>query len=367
MKKQLFLFLTLLVSLFACKTDAYEVSSSTYKVVGEIESVYDLRSGGKGHIEGTGEYDANERVSVRVVPEQGYKVEGIYFRYSGSTYDQTNFPREKSRMLALSSHSFLVKGDITVIAVISSSLQISERIEVRVGETVRTPISGGKSPYIATPADDKISVKVEGSEVVVTGERVGESSVRVTDANGISKTIIVVVRPGSFDIEVPSEGVILYTKSPDNTKQLTISGGSGNFSAVAGNGHLRAEIVSGKLSLTGLTRGISLVTVRDQEHSTERQLSVKVYEHLVLDKETVVVKQGASAIVNIVEGERSYEISSNPDATYAIANLVGTTVTIEGKRVGTTTFVIKDQVTQEVKTVTVRVEDNDDDVDIIVE
>ena len=71
-------------------------------------------------------------------------------------------------------------------------------VEVIVGEETVVKVSGGETPYKATPADDKVEAKVDGANITVKGLKVGNTTVKVTDKNGLETSLAVKVNEDPY-------------------------------------------------------------------------------------------------------------------------------------------------------------------------
>lgn len=74
-----------------------------------------------------------------------------------------------------------------------------DSVEAIVGEEAVVKVSGGEAPYKATPADKTIvEATVEGSDVTVKALKEGNTTVKVTDKNGLEATIAVTVKKDPY-------------------------------------------------------------------------------------------------------------------------------------------------------------------------
>lgn len=68
-------------------------------------------------------------------------------------------------------------------------------VEVTVGAEAVVKVSGGETPYKATPADDKVEATVNGSDIKIKGVKEGNTTVKVADKKGVEASVAVVVKP----------------------------------------------------------------------------------------------------------------------------------------------------------------------------
>lgn len=72
-------------------------------------------------------------------------------------------------------------------------------VEILVGETATVKVSGGATPYTVEAASETIAdVSVEGSDITIEGLAEGNTTVKVTDNNGLEGTITVAVQEDPY-------------------------------------------------------------------------------------------------------------------------------------------------------------------------
>lgn len=72
-------------------------------------------------------------------------------------------------------------------------------VEVFIDEEVVVKVSGGEAPYEATPVNDEFAeAAVSGSEITIKGVKEGNTTVKVTDKNGLEATIAVEVKEDPY-------------------------------------------------------------------------------------------------------------------------------------------------------------------------
>ncbi|SCD19362.1 hypothetical protein PSM36_0532 [Proteiniphilum saccharofermentans] len=113
-------------------------------------------------------------------------------------------------------------------------------VEVIIGEEDAVKVSGGVAPYEATPADETVAeATVSGSDITIKGLKEGNTTVKVTDKNGLEAVIAVAVKADPYEeekedatvrikwdtyekIEGTDEGTFTLTKDAE-TKTVTYS------------------------------------------------------------------------------------------------------------------------------------------------
>ena len=75
-------------------------------------------------------------------------------------------------------------------------------VEVIIGEEAVVKVSGGMAPYEAVPADETVAeVSVDGRDITIKGLKEGNTTVKVTDKDGVDAAIAVVVKEDPFEDE----------------------------------------------------------------------------------------------------------------------------------------------------------------------
>lgn len=75
-------------------------------------------------------------------------------------------------------------------------------VEMIVGEEDVVKVSGGEAPYTAVPADEEvIEVTVKGSDITIKTLKVGNTTVKVADKNGVEAVIAVKVEKDPYEEE----------------------------------------------------------------------------------------------------------------------------------------------------------------------
>lgn len=151
-----------------------------------------------------------------------------------------------------------------------------EAVEVAVGAEVTAKVSGGTAPYavqVTEEGKELIKATIEGGDITVEGLKEGETTITVTDKDGVKGTLAVKVidtalkfDPEAAELEVEGEIVV------------KVSGGTAPYTiAIAEEGEalINATIEESDITIEGLKEGETTITVTD-EAGTEGEISVKV-------------------------------------------------------------------------------------------
>ncbi len=72
-------------------------------------------------------------------------------------------------------------------------------VEMIIGDEAVVKVSGGAAPYEATPVDETVAeATVEGSDITIKGLKEGNTTVKVTDKDGLEATIAVAVKEDPY-------------------------------------------------------------------------------------------------------------------------------------------------------------------------
>lgn len=140
----------------------------------------------------------------------------------------------------------------------------------------------------------------------------------------------------------------------EGTKQINITSGSGNYIVSSNKTNIATADLSGTtINVIGKSEGTAEITVTDTKTNQSKKITVNV-KNLVIAKDRVDLKVGGEASINIASGSESYSVSSDkPDV--AMVELSGTEVKITGKSKGTAIITVTDNLTEETKEITVKV------------
>lgn len=154
-------------------------------------------------------------------------------------------------------------------------------VEVVEGESATVNVTGGTAPYtakaaeVAEGAEKVVEVTVEGSKITIEGLTAGETTITVTDKDGIKGEIKVTVTAKEelkFDpetVEVVAEGESATVNVTGGTAPYTIEVAEG------GEELINATIEEGVITIEGLKEGDTTITVSDSDGLTG-EIPVKV-------------------------------------------------------------------------------------------
>ena len=139
-------------------------------------------------------------------------------------------------------------------------------VTVAIGASPAYSVGGGTAPYMATSDNTGIaSVSLLGSNLTVTGARVGSANIVVRDSVGASVTVNVTV--GTVALVVTpntATGII------DDVLIASITGGTAPYRASVGNVSIASAVVqnANELKITLLQVGQTIVTVLDANNQS---------------------------------------------------------------------------------------------------
>ncbi|MBV7440574.1 leucine-rich repeat domain-containing protein [Weeksellaceae bacterium TAE3-ERU29] len=140
----------------------------------------------------------------------------------------------------------------------------------------------------------------------------------------------------------------------EGTKQVNITSGSGNYIVSSNKMNIATADLSGTtINITSKSEGTAEITVTDTKTNQSKKITVTV-KNLVIAKDRLDLKTGGEISVDIASGSGNYSVSSDkPDV--AMVELSGTEVKITGKTKGIAIITVTDNLTEETKQITVKV------------
>ncbi len=216
---------------------------------------------------------------------------------------------------------------VYALSVTPTSLSISS------GETGVLQLSGGSGYYNVTSSDDTIaSASFAGNIVDVLGISKGSAIITIQDGND-SVTIQVDV-----DASIGVSQSTVYILEGDKTT-IDITNGVPPFS-VNQTPVADAVINGSSLTITGVQKGTAKIIVTDKV-SGSVQVDVIVYRPLESDKSELFLAENTSGTIVLSEGITPYTAVSVDDSI-ADVSVSGDTITINGKKKGTTYITFSD-------------------------
>jgi len=245
------------------------------------------------------------------------------------------------------------KSAACAVTVISNLVIDKSEVEVAKGITAIVNILSGSGNYSVESNNTGIATAtLSGTVVTITGIALGNTTVTIND-NETNQTKTVAVKVTHPNLAIDRSEVEV---EKGITAIVNILAGSGNYSVSSSNTTIATATLSGTVvTITGIAAGNTTVTIKDNTTNQTKTVAVTVFiPNLAIDKSAVEVEKGITAIVNILAGSGNYSVNSD-NATIATATLSGTVVTITGIAAGNTTVTIKDNATNQTKTVAVKV------------
>jgi len=208
--------------------------------------------------------------------------------------------------------------------------------------------AGGFVNYKASSSNDQVAtVKVDKTDLIVTGHTGGTASIQVVDSAG-GNVIISVTVPTSPVANLAISAPAAVTLVPGNTVQYKINGGVGPFTAVASNPNVVA-VASGvdTLSVTAANPGTSTVVVYDRTGASSKfELTVSGSSEsanlYTTAPESFFMPSKATATYKVAGGLGPYTVTSANTAIVNAAVENGVMTVTSGSTAGKTTLNIRD-------------------------
>ncbi|MFZ4478344.1 MAG: beta strand repeat-containing protein [Rhodoferax sp.] len=209
-------------------------------------------------------------------------------------------------------------------------------------------ISGGAKPYTAVSSNTAVAsstAPAANGSFVIQGVSAGNASVTIKDAAGTTLTLSVTVpSPTALFSTAPATLQILN----GTTNFYTVFGGTAPY-VVNTNGVIARAVLSGSsLAISGMVPGVQTVAVSDAKGAVIT-IDVTVKDGLYTDAPAnLSVPSGTGATYSIYggipfSGTSLYRVNSSNPAV-ATAAVTGSTLSISGLSVGSTSLVITDSV-----------------------
>lgn len=256
--------------------------------------------------------------------------------------------------------------EITSLSFANKNVSIQENHKLKLILTVK-PTSLSKTKLTWTSSDESI-VKVS-EDGVIEGLKEGSTTITVTSSNGKTATCIVtvtkeiinvnkiVLNPTSMTLKVGETDQIMAVISPENATERELIWSSSDTSVATIN---EEGIVVGKKP------GTVTITVKTKDGKVKATTTVTIkpieVEEIVLSTNNVKLKVGGTKDVTATvmpENATDKElIWTSSDTTVATVNSNGK---ITGNKIGTATITVKSKDGKVVATVSVTVDNDDDD------
>jgi hypothetical protein len=222
-------------------------------------------------------------------------------------------------------------------------------VTISVGQRVVFPISGGRTPYITSSTVSNVAgASIENGRLVVTGNRVGETTIRVAPTGGGAEfrmAVSVVTNTSALVVQAPD----VVSVSTGRTVSYTVLGGVPPYRAVSTDDTiLQTEVVGSQLRLTGLKRGSVAVDVYDADLDNMNPVTklVNVIEATPLSTAApatgLTVAVGASREFTITGGVAPYFAESNNTGVLDASVRNGATLALQGVGSGSAITTLRD-------------------------
>lgn len=245
-----------------------------------------------------------------------------------------------------------------MVKVVPEDLALEKNVAtVLYGTTTTVKITAGSCEYTATSADDQMATAIiDKGKVIITGRKIGTTTIEVTDKLSSKKKTIKVT------IERNPDALKL-----DKTELPLQVGKSGTVTILKGG----VEVVTAKVkphTAADATRKANVITVAAKEAgkatlvvtdgltTLEVQLNITgEHANIDVDHKVVEIQAGANASVTITKGSGNYGIKELPKAEVATAKLENAILTITAVAEGDTKVVLVDNDTQKTVTFSIKV------------
>ena len=229
------------------------------------------------------------------------------------------------------------------VRVSDAALSVSSAtVSVVAGTSQQVTITGGTGFYKITSSDEKIATAtVSGSTVqkgTIQGVAIGTAIITIEDDTGATATIDVTISGLTLD----KTSIIVQ---PAGSVTITVLTGTPPYSVVSSDDTIAtALITSDKITITGVAKGSSTITVTDSS-SVSAVISVQVGPAFTLNPTSVAIS--INEIINsIISGSSGYTVSSS-DIAIATASIVTdansiTKVLITGIAAGSAVITVED-------------------------
>ncbi|MBH1965973.1 MAG: hypothetical protein I8H77_16630 [Comamonadaceae bacterium] len=236
-----------------------------------------------------------------------------------------------------------VSFDVTV-KVQALATSVGNALSLQAGESSTFTITGGVAPYTVESNNNSIArvTSQTGGVITVTGQAGGSAALLITDSIGSTLQMAVTVTAPNFNITPsPATGMV------GTGLVLSISGGTGPFTAISSNPSIASATINGStLNVSLLSAGTSTVTVRD---ARGQSTNVAVTATAVATAEMSVSppsgsgQVGTNMILLVSGGIGPYSVvSSNP--TIVGAAVSGNRITASFLAAGTSTLTVIDSI-----------------------
>lgn len=223
-------------------------------------------------------------------------------------------------------------------------------VVVQLGKVLEIPVKAGSGDYfVAIPEIGIASAKVTNNSILLKGIREGETTLTVTD--NISK------QAKTLKVTVSKEPVLMVSHREINidtgsTMVVSVFNGSGEYKVEVSNPELATFYTSeNNIVFSAKKIGKGTATITDTKQGISKTLNLEVSPiALVLSTYELTVQMNDTHKISVVRGSGNYTATCDKPELAEI-NVKKGNITIQAKAVGEGTITIKDNVTQDTKTV----------------
>ena len=221
-------------------------------------------------------------------------------------------------------------------------------VTLTVGQKATFPISGGKTPYIASSTVPGIArASIENGNLVVLATSLGSATIRVAPSGGgaeFSLSVTVVTNVSPLVVQAPS----VVTMGIGKNATYVLLGGVPPYKAVSSDDTLlNAEVSGSQLKLTGIRAGAVTVSVYDSDLSRDSPISttVNVVDATPLNTSApssgLTIARGATRTFVVAGGVAPYFAESN-NATVLETSVSGSSLSLKGVANGSAVVTLRD-------------------------
>lgn len=243
------------------------------------------------------------------------------------------------------------------VRVLEPSLGLTETVgEVILSKTKNVDITGEDYGILSCETNNAgiATCNISGNSLNITGTGVGTTTIKVKESNkNLEVNYTITVKDVTLGLS-PTSGTVVRTK----TINSTISGNNyGTLSCSTSNANIATCSITGTtLTVTGVDTGNTTITVKESTLNKTVNYSITVIDVTlglsVTSGNTIVNGVLNSTISGSNYGTLTCTVTNTLLATCSIS---GTTLTITGKNIGTTTVVVKESNLNKTVTYTVTV------------
>ncbi|MBS9766324.1 MAG: hypothetical protein KGV44_02135 [Flavobacteriaceae bacterium] len=244
-------------------------------------------------------------------------------------------------------------------------------VSLEEGNTVNVNITSGSGNYTVTSSNtNKATVTEENGVITITAVGDGDVTITVKDnKTRQTKTIKVTITTKTPNLAIDKTEVSLEV---GKTETIIITAGSGNYT-ITSNDNKKATVIeqNGIITIKATEKGIVVVTVTDISTKQTKQLKVNIKTvDLIVNKEEieVVSDEFTQTLIEITSGSGDYKITSDNEKIAHVAIKDIHIFYIETKKKqGSAIITIKDNKTNQIKTVKVTVKEKQLDLSTYIE